>query len=103
MILERQIGSKIHTGYRYRLETPLHHGRRLGAMAGACRWVWNHFLHFREDAYLAAKAAGGSLPAGAFSYVRNAAELTRLRARLPWLCNADITGLQQTLRDLDKA
>jgi putative transposase len=91
------------TGYRYRLEPAAHHARRLNALAGACRWVWNHFLHWREDAYLAARAAGGSLPKGAFGYVANAAELTRLRKLLPWLRAADVTGLQQTLRDLDKA
>jgi len=33
----------------------------LKALAGASRYVWNHFLRFREDAYLAARAAGGAL------------------------------------------
>ena len=92
-----------HTGYRYRIEVLPHQARRLNFLAGACRWVWNYFLHYREDAYLAARAAGGSLPKGAFSYVRNASELTRLRKIVPWLREADITGLQQTLRDLDGA
>ena len=80
-----------------------HQIRKLRALAGACRWAWNHFLHYREDAYLAARSAEGSLPVGAFSYVANARELTRLRRMLPWLASADITGLQQTLRDLDGA
>ena len=95
--------SLVHTGYRYRLEPFAHQQRRLKSLAGACRWAWNHFLRFREEAYLAAKAAGGSLPKGAFSYVANAKELTRLRTRRPWLKEADITGLQQALRDLDLA
>jgi putative transposase len=72
-------------------------------MAGACRWTWNHFLRFREEAYLAARAAGGTLMPGAFSYVSNARELTRLRKLIPWLRDADSVGLQQTLRDLDGA
>ena len=92
-----------HTGYRYRIEALPHQARKLKSLAGACRWVWNYFLHYQEDAYLAARAAGGSLPKGAFSYVRNASELTRLRKLIPWLREADITGLQQTLRDLDRA
>jgi putative transposase len=93
----------VHTGYRYRLEVLPHQAQRLESLAGACRWAWNHFLHYREDAYLAARAAGGALPKGAFSYVANAAEVTRLRKSLPWLKAADATGLQQTLRDLDAA
>lgn len=73
----------IQTGYRYQLEPHAHQLRRLNDLAGACRWVWNHFLRFREDAYLAAKAAGGALPLGVFSYVANARELTCLRKLIP--------------------
>jgi putative transposase len=80
-----------------------HQARRLNALAGACRRVRKHFLRFREDAYLAARAAGGSLMPGAFSYVENARELTRLRKFIPWLAEADAVGLQQALRDLDRA
>ena len=53
--------SFVHTVFRYRLDVHPHHTRRLKALAGASRYVWNHFLRFREDAYLAARAAGGAL------------------------------------------
>ena len=46
--------SFVHTGFKYRLDVHPHQARRLKAMAGASRYVWNHFLRFREDAYLAA-------------------------------------------------
>ena len=94
---------KVTTGYRYRLEVGSQQANRIRQIAGACRWLWNHVLSFREEAYLAARSAGGSLPPGAFSYNANAAELTRLRKLMPWLKEADVTALQQTLRDLDKA
>ena len=91
------------TGFRYRLEALPHHERRLKALAGGCRYLWNFFLHWREDAYLAARAAGGTLPKGAFGYNWMAKELTRLRAQIPWMSDADVVGQQQTLRDLEAA
>ncbi len=39
----------------------------------------------------------------AFHYHKNAAELTRLRSHILWLKEMDVTGLQQTLRDLHQA
>jgi putative transposase len=65
--------------------------------------VYNYFLRYREDAYLAATAAGGKLPPGAFSYAANCRELTRLKRFVPWLREADAVALQQALRDLDAA
>ncbi len=75
----------------------------MGQYAGSCRWVWNEALAWREEAYLAARAAGGRPAAGALNYVALAARLTLLRGDIAWLGDAPIHPLQQTLRDLDTA
>ena len=58
----------VHTGFVFRLEAGSIQSRTLQRTAGPCRWAYNHFLSFREEAYLAAKAAGGTLPKGAFTF-----------------------------------
>jgi putative transposase len=94
---------QVHTGYRYRLEPAGDQRLRLAQYAGACRWVWNEALAFREEAWLAARTAGGKPAAGALGYVALAARLTLLRRDIAWLSDAPIHPLQQTLRDLDTA
>jgi len=94
---------QVHTGYRYRLEPSGDQRRRMGQYAGACRWVWNEALAWREEAYLAARSAGGKPAAGALGYVALAARLTQLRRDTAWLADAPIHPLQQTLRDQDAA
>jgi len=94
---------QVHTGYRYRLEPAPDQKRRMGRYAGACRWVWNEALAWREEAYLAARSAGGKPAAGALGYVALAARLTLLRRDIGWLADAPIHPLQQTLRDQDAA
>lgn len=94
---------QVHTGYRYRLEPAPDQRRRMAQYAGACRWVWNEALAWREEAYLAARAAGGKPAAGALGYVALAARLTLLRRDIAWLTDAPIHPLQQTLRDQDTA
>jgi hypothetical protein len=66
-------------------------------------WVWNYFLTLREEAELAAHAAGGSLPPDAFTYSRNAEELPTLRESVPTLREAEVSELQQILHQLDEA
>lgn len=94
---------QVHTGYRYRLVPSGDQRRRMAQYAGACRWVWNEALGWREEAYLAARSAGGKPVAGALNYVALAARLTLLRRDSTWLSDAPIHPLQQTLRDLDTA
>lgn len=95
--------STVMSGFRYRLEPMPHQESVLFRLSGCCRWVWNYFLNLREDAYLCAKSAGGSIPNGIFSYINNAARLTHLRRSTPWLRRGYINSQQQTLRDLDAA
>jgi hypothetical protein len=66
-------------------------------------WVWNYFLTLREEADLAAHAAGGTLPADAFTFARNVEELPTLRESVPVLREAEVTELQKTLHELDAA
>jgi hypothetical protein len=66
-------------------------------------WVWNYFLNLREDADLAAHAAGGTLPTDSCTYGKNAEELPRLRESVPVLQEAEVGELQQILHDLDAA
>jgi len=91
------------TGYRYRLEPTPAQAAALGRNGGACRWLWNHVLAYREESYLAARAAGGKPEAGVFGYTALCRYLTTLRRDLPWLAAVSVEPLQQTLRDLDRA
>lgn len=63
---------------------------------GSCRWVWNHALEVKHDAYKATKRSLSSY------------ELMKLitmwkRTVSPWLVEADSQALQQTIRNLDQA
>jgi hypothetical protein len=69
----------------------------------AVTWLWNYFLGLRQEADLAAHAAGGSLDPTAFSYERNVEDLADLRKSVAELSQAEIPELEQTLHELDDA
>lgn len=91
------------TSFSYRLEPRSDQEQVLLSYAGSVRWVWNHLLAYREEAYLAAKSAGGKLEPGQFGYASNTRYLTALRCSTPWLAANNCQIQQQVLRDLDKA
>ncbi|MCF7688754.1 MAG: transposase [Cephaloticoccus sp.] len=62
------------------------------------RYVWNYFLGYMEEAYLAARSAGGSL--APITYPEMSRILTLLKAEQPDLYEAPADTLQQTLMDL---
>lgn len=62
---------------------------------GACRFVWNHYLAARKEAY---EREGRTL-----NYYDCAKDVTRLKETFPWLREVDSTALQSSLRDLDRA
>ena len=62
---------------------------------GACRFVWNQALGWKNAAYAADKT---SLTAGDLSY-----GLTKSKKFYPWLKEADSVALQQSLRHLNTA
>ena len=91
------------TGFRYRLEPTPTQERLCGQSAGACRWLWNWALAYRQDLWLAAKSAGATGLAGAAGSVHLSSLLKGLKAEHPWLARAPHHALQATLRDLDAA
>ena len=62
---------------------------------GCCRYVFNHYLANRIDAY---KTEGKSV--SRYEQDRN---MTLLKKELTWLKEVDATALQSSLRDLDNA
>lgn len=62
---------------------------------GCSRFVYNHFLAARRDAYT---RSGRTL-----NYVACSRELTALKSQYPWLREVDSAALQNALRDLDRA
>jgi putative transposase len=95
--------SKTLTGLRYRLEPNPGHERVLAQSAGACRWLWNWALGYREDLWLAARSAGAVGFAAPVGYVYLSSLLPGLKKQHPWLSRAPHHALQHTLRDLDTA
>ena len=84
-------------GYKARLYPTPSQKTLLLKNIGACRFVYNHFLARKKDAY---RKDGTSL-----SYNRTAAMLTGLKADpdYPWLNECDSMALQESLRNLDRA
>jgi putative transposase len=91
------------TGLRYRLEPNSGHERVLAQSAGACRWLWNWALTYREDLWLAAKSAGATGFLSPVGYTHLSSLLPGLKRQFPWLSRAPHHALQHTLRDLDRA
>ncbi len=69
---------------------------------GCCRYIWNYFLHERQEYYMKnkehieAKRIQGSL-----NYYDNARKLTKLKKELDWLNECNSQSLQATLKDLE--
>jgi putative transposase len=95
--------SKTLAGLRYRLCPNPGHERLLAQSAGACRWLWNWALDYREGVWLAAKSAGAVGLRGSVGYVHLSSLLPGLKREYPWLSRAPHHALQATLRDLDRA
>ena len=95
--------SKTLTGLRYRLCPHPGQERILARSAGACRWLWNWALAYREDLWLAARSAGATGFRCSVGYVHLSSLLPGLKEQFPWLSEAPHHTLQSTLRDLDRA
>jgi len=91
------------TGPRYRLCPHPGQERILAQSAGACRWLWNRALAYREDLWLAARSAGATGFRGSVGYGHLSALLPGLKKEYPWLARAPHHALQSTLRGLDRA
>ena len=95
--------SKTLTGLRYRLSPHPGQERILAHSVGACRWLWNWALDYRETLWLAAKSAGATGLGASAGYVHLSSLLPVLKKEHPWLAQAPHHTLQSTLRDLDGA
>jgi putative transposase len=95
--------SKILTGLRYRLEPHSGQERVLAQSSGACRWLWNWALAYREDLWMAARSAGAVGIAAPVGYVHLSSLLPGLKKQYPWLSRAPHHALQHVLRGLDAA
>jgi len=63
--------------------------------AGACRWVYNHYLEAKQRAYLEEHKN--------ITLKTMSADLTQLRKATDWLSEVQLVPLQQSLRQLDVA
>ena len=85
----------IQRGYKVKLYPTKAQAQMLLQIAGACRWVYNHFLERKKAAYL---EEGKNLSYGDLSK-----ELTRIRGEIEWLSEVQHQPLQQSLRHLSDA
>lgn len=84
-------------GYKYRIYPDHQQQDRISRILGCCRFVYNHFLAVRRDAWTNDRKS--------VSYKETSRMLTELK-RNPdhtWLSEADSMALQESLRNLDRS
>jgi len=84
-----------HYTYKFRLYPNTDQQIRLGQHFGCCRFVYNHFLEQRKNAYLATKKSP--------NYYAQAAALTKLKNEKEWLYDTNSQVLQFELKCLQGA
>lgn len=85
----------IHYTYKFRLYPNEAQKVLLAKHFGCVRYLYNHFLTRRKEAYLADKTS--------LNYYATARELTALKKELPWLAEVGSQCLQFSLKCLDGA
>lgn len=88
-------GAGIHYAYKFRLMPTEAQKVLLAKHFGCVRYLYNHFLTRRKEAYLADKTS--------LNYYDTARELTQLKKTLPWLAEVGSQCLQFSLKCLDGA
>ena len=81
--------------YKFRIYPNSEQRALIARTFGCARYVYNHFLNLRKEAY---KTNGETI-----NYVKSSALLTQLKKELTWLKEVDSIPLQESLRDLDFA
>ena len=81
--------------YKFRLYPTKAQEQQMQRTFGCCRYVYNHYLAQRIDAY---EQDGQTL-----NYYDCCKDLTQLKHTLEWLREVDSTALRSSLRDLDIA
>lgn len=82
-------------GYKYRAYPTKAQCRQFAETFGCVRYVYNHFLQYREERWEISKQST--------TYAKTSKELTSLKKEKEWLKDVDSTALQQSLRHLDTA
>ena len=87
----------VNRSYKYRFYPTDEQKMQLSHAFGCSRFVYNHFLKKRTDAYYEKKES--------LNYHKTSELLTQLKnnENYSWLKDVSSVTLQQTLRDLDKA
>ena len=87
----------IHKSYKFRIEPTSEQIVLLSKHFGACRFVFNRFLHERKEKYLNEKTS--------LNYYDNARTLTDLKKDedFEWLKEINSQSLQSSIRNLDSA
>jgi putative transposase len=81
--------------YKFRIYPTAGQESRIQRTFGCCRFVFNHYLAKRKDAYEQSKET--------LNYYACSKDMTLLKDSLAWLREVDATALQSSLRDLDTA
>lgn len=81
--------------YKFRIYPNAAQAQQIQRTFGCCRFVWNHYLAHRKEAY---EQEGKTL-----NYYECARGMTHLKKSLEWMREVDATALQSSLRDLDTA
>lgn len=81
--------------YVYRIYPTKEQEEQIRRTFGCCRFVYNHFLAMRKDAYEADKTS--------ISRFECSRRLTALKQEFDWLGEVDRSALTYSLRDLDSA
>ena len=88
---------KITKGYKYRIYPNNVQIEYMNRIFGSCRFVYNHFLAERKEAWENDKKS--------LSYTETSGLLTILKRNpeYSWLSSCDSMALQESLKDLDRA
>lgn len=81
--------------YKFRLYPNAEQQIQISKTFGCCRFVYNHFLTLRQQAYHERKET--------LNYNACAVMLPSMKKELPWLAEVDSTALQSSVKDLDAA
>ena len=88
---------KEYRGIEYRLlPGSRSNARNLSGIAGACRFVWNHFLAKNKEEYELAKKNGAKKPSTSFFSLGK--EFTQLRKEIDWMQEYSFKIVRHTLK-----
>ena len=95
MTVEEQ--DREYRGVEYRLlPGSRSNARKLSGIAGACRFVWNHFLAKNKEEYELAKKNGAKKPSTSFFSLGK--EFTQLRKEIDWMQEYSFKIVRYTLK-----